>query len=854
MRRPISPDSLLHARAPARGLIPALLALVALAAGLNAAEPKLTAEFQPNPLAPNQTGSLSITVDNGMITNLPQPVLPDGLTLAGRVQKSQEVRSNFGGMSSSSITLEWPVRALREGTFTIPSFVVPVNGKAMNTRELRVEVTSQAQAASPVGPASGQDNGLGDYEPILQMHLTRTEFYQGEVVPITATLFIPRVQELELQRTGLIEVEKPDLAIQRFPQQGEQSLETIGNMRYLALNYRSSLSALKAGRMKVGPAKMEIALGVAVDRRRLSFGFLEMETRKVTVKAPEIQINVLPLPSEGRPASFAGAVGDFTLSASTSTTDIAVGDPVAVDLLIEGTGNFDALEAPKLDSSSGWKTYSAKKYNVDGNDPNTTDLMNRRIGFNQIIVPEKLASEVPPFELSFFNPKTKQYVKLRTNPIPITMRPGSAPPPAQETPAATDAGRTTPPTPAPEADITDILMPVATQPRWSQATVPLMRSPMFLGINAALLMALVAVLGNAFWKRSRERKEVSETSRRAELKRELESAGLKRAEFYQRAAFAIQQICGSITPPEARFIIERFEALNFTGAGSHDEALDPAERAQVTAVIDALKPRRAGLPPPIPSAASIATLLLLSGVPLAGASPQDSYRSAAELLEKKDYAKAATAAEALVNDGSIGPDVFALLGHANYKQGKPGIAAMWYQRARLFPNSAPELRQNLRHISEKTHYLDFQPDDGLRRYGLLFSQNTWTGIAAAGAWLTLFALAGVILNRARWWCVAAMPVGLLIVAAGMLGHAARPGYPDLKNLAFVTKDHAQTHTAATQVSGSVIALPAGSVVRKVEQRGTWTYVEIPQETEPLRGWLPSSQLQDYWPYDPAMLP
>jgi hypothetical protein len=563
---------------------------------------------------------------------------------------------------------------------------------------------------------------------------------------------------------------------------------------------------------------------------------------------------VLPLPKEGRPAGFSGAVGDFTLSATTTATEVSVGDPVAVDLLVEGSGNFDSLDTPKLTDTTGWKTYSAKRYNVDSSDPNTADLMNRRRGFNQIIVPEKVASEVPSFEFSFFSPRTKQYTTLRSKPLPISIKP------AANVPAPAAAGSTitgTLPaapavTPAPEANITDILMPLKPSPTWAVASAPLYRSPIFIAINAFLLLALIGLVAASFWQQEQRRRAQSSGTDRAKLMHELQAVGLTEAEFYRLAARFIHQFGAGSSSADLAAILTKYEALNFAGSRAGTALINEAERTAVLTALNGIKVTRP-TPPPLPS--SVLSVLLLLGLALvANASPQEQYQSAAEAMAKNDFVKATDAARAAVKDGAIGADVFTLLGHAAYKQKQPGLAAMWYQRAQLFPSSAPELRQNLRHIGEKTHFFTFDRNDAFARFGLFFARNTWVLLATFGAWLGLFALVGIVLNIARWWCVAALPVGLLVCGLGLLGHVARPSYDTVKDLAFVTADNAQSHTAATQISGSVIALPAGSVVRKLEVRGNWTYVEIPQEGDSLRGWLPTNQIEDYWPYDPALLP
>lgn len=844
------------------------LLLVATTGALAQQQPAVTAELTPNPLAPNQIATYTITVDGGNPSGVPVLKLPPGWITGGDVSTQNEI-SFVNGVQSISVSFSWRVTCPQEGVFTIPAHEVPVGARNLKSNEVQVEVKAGAAAPAPNGPNQDQNNGLGRLEPILQLHMAKTEFYQGEIVPVSATLYVPR--NLQLRRVGLIEVEKTDLAIQRFPQQAEQSLEVLNGQRYVAYLFRSSLSALKPGRMKVGPSKTELIADMPLPNRGgFPFGFAPMEERKLTVKAVDIPINVLPLPAEGKPPGFSGAVGDFTLSSSANATEVSVGDPVAVDLMIQGQGNFDAIEAPKLSSAAGWKTYPPKRYNVDTGDPNTADLINRRLGFNCILVPEKVMGEIPSFEFSFFSPRTKQYVHLRSQPIPIAIK-GSAAPAA---PAAGVASSGEPAAPAsapvPKAEITDILMPIAAQARFAAPSIPLLSDRRFTLANGALLLAFVALIGSITWQRAEARRKLSADFALQQRWDEVAVGGLSEAEFYSRAVRYAQVVSPASLPDSMQTVMAAYETLNFAGPSAGTQPVDPAKRAEVLAVLKKLTAKPAG-PPPLPGATVSAVLLLglmtVASVAEAAelaevtASPQEQYQAAVKALEKGDFKGAQKMAEALVRSGGISPEVFTLLGHAAYRQKNEGLAAMWYQRAQMFPASAPELRQNLRHIQEANHFLTFERNEWVERVGFWFSRNTWMLMAAVGGWLAVFSIATLALGARAplsGWAIGALVAGAGIAAVCVIGYAVRPGIEDLRPLVFVTSPSAMVHTAATQVSGTVMqVLPAGSVVRSLSTRGNWTYVEIPQgpqEKDTLRGWLPSNQIEPWWPYDASKLP
>ena len=836
------------------------LALFLLGSIAAQAEVKVSVRLSPNPISPNQVTNLTLTVEDGDVQQVPELNLPSPLGLAGAPTTGQQVIFS-NGVQSTVLQVVWPVTSPSAGMFAIPPFQVQVSGKIYNTQPLKLEVREAADTPKPDGP--NHENGLGQYDSILQLQVSKTEFYQGEVVPISATLYVPG--SVQLLRSGLIEVEKTDFAIQRFPQMGEQSLETLGRIRYRGFTYRTTLSALKSGKARIGPAKMDNLVDIPTNNNRGGgfFGFPQVDRKKVTVEAPEIMVTVLPLPAEGRPKGFTGAVGDFTMQATTAMHDVTVGDPVSVDMVVEGQGNFDALDAPKLTDAAGWKVYPARRYNVDTSDPNTVDLMNRRIGFATILVPEKVMAAVPAFEFSFFSPRTKKYTTLRSQAIPLNVKPSDKVAPPVLAPVASAPGITSPVTnPVPEPDITDILVRLPLQPHWAMASVPLLADNRFTRANFLLFACFVVLVGGTMFKRWQQRRAHSSDHERRSLWRQLEVGGLSEAEFHRRAAHYLHYVAGDKDLPEAaRELLAKYEALNFAGPQAGSAPVSAADRAKALAVLKQLKP--AVLSTASPLAASTA-LLLLASLAQAGqaadlTTAQNRYQAAAQALEKNDFTTARNLAESLVQEGRIAPELFLLLGHATYKLKEPGTAAIWYQRAALFPGHGPELRQNLRHLSERYPFFSFRQNELLRAIGFQASRNTWAVIATVSAWLAAFSVALLALGARpplRAWVIGALTLSLLGFALGALGWSMRPEYRALKDLAFVSAPDAMAHTAAAQISGHVILVPPGSTVRKLEERGTWSYVEIPQSRaeDNLHGWLPTADLVPVWPYEPALLP
>lgn len=834
-----------------------ILAATLLVCG-SASAATVRAYIQPEKAQTGQVVTYVIAIQNGTVQSLPQLRLPSQVQMNSGVSSSQNIEIR-GNQRVFATQLAWGVAATEPGEFVIPPQEVLVNGEILKTNEVRLTVTE-----APATPGAGNPDDANT--PLFQIEVGKTEFYQGEVVPISASLFVPR--SVMLRRVGLIQVDKTDFAITRFPQQADQTETVINGIGYIVITYRSVLSALQAGELKVGPASCELLYEVYEEdsggiRRSLPFGMImgNTETRKMVIKSQEVKVNVLPLPTEGKPANFTGAVGDFNISATATPDELSVGDPLAVDVTINGSGSFDAIEAPALVPPDGWKAYPPRRYNVDGPmNPNLPPDTQSTIGFSMVFVPEKVLPELPPFELSYFSPTQGKYVAARTPPIPLRIKPGTLA-------AATAGGQSgtgdMPAPPAvqqPKANLSDILMTVPASARWLDTTIastaPLTASTRFWALQSVPAALVIFATLFASWRRRRERAASGLRGELRQLWSDLEQPDLGDRDFLQRAAHFIHRShAGREVRDEALLeILRKYEDQSFTAAPAAP-GLEGGERGRILQVLSPLMKQVALI---------IVALCLCTTAGMAAdeTSLDDIYRRACEALEKGKFTEAQYLGESLTKKDppALSAAVFSLIGHARYRQDDPGRAALWYQRAELLEPANPEIRQNLRHLDEKTRFFRFRQDSPLAEWSLLLSRNTWIIAASVGVWVVLLALFWFILSsnakrRGGILGVILIILGFLLFLPAAAFAAIRPE-PDarVKDVMVVTAKDVSAFTAATITSGSVIDLPPGSQVRLLGKRGAWTYVEIPASGGLLRGWIETPVYTPLWPWEPELLP
>lgn len=132
-------------------------------------------------------------------------------------------------------------------------------------------------------------------------------------------------------------------------------------------------------------------------------------------------IRVKPLPA-GAPASFHGAVGNLDMQAWISKSETLTDEPVTLTIKIRGEGNLDLINTPKLSlpvelESYEPKVYSDVKAGFDG--------ITGAVTFEYYLQPRKTRLYVlKPFEFTFFNPTTGQYVTERSGEFFLNVRQG----------------------------------------------------------------------------------------------------------------------------------------------------------------------------------------------------------------------------------------------------------------------------------------------------------------------------------------------------------------------------------------------------------------------------------------------
>jgi hypothetical protein len=188
----------------------------------------------------------------------------------------------------------------------------------------------------------------------------------------------------------------------------------VDGRRFDLLTATLRWTALAPGRSLVAPVELRYAFA-----ERFVEDFLRgrepVDRQEATIASPAASLTVVPLPPLP-PAGFCGAVGEFTLQASTTASAATVGSSVPLRLEVRGAGNLERMAPLPPPSLPGFHVQGVTSAMVAGARVFTLDLLPLRAG----------TTEVPPVPFVAFSPRERRYVTLASAPVPLAVSPTPA--------------------------------------------------------------------------------------------------------------------------------------------------------------------------------------------------------------------------------------------------------------------------------------------------------------------------------------------------------------------------------------------------------------------------------------------
>ncbi|GHA23521.1 hypothetical protein GCM10007103_00700 [Salinimicrobium marinum] len=335
---------------------------------------------------------------------------------------NQSVSNSWiNGKRSYSKTYSYFLAPTKRGNFTIGQAEITIEGKTYKTVPIDVEVTAAVDQ-----PTDGNNaEVIADEKLHLVAEISNTNPYLNEPITVVYKLYVG-------QQTGVSNWRQIDNP--KFSDFWNQEIQ-IGRMqpreeqfrgepyRYVELK-KVVLYPQKTGELNIEPLTLSVAVDVPTQRRDI-FGGRIYTTIDKTVAAGNRTINVKPLPAEGRPANFTGAVGkNLNFKVTADKTALAATESLEAKVHVSGNGNLKLFDLPSLNVPSSMEIYEPEyAENVQTN----LNGMQGSISNTYTLVPQQKGKyPIPEMSFSYFDLNSETYRTLTSEEILIDVESGPA--------------------------------------------------------------------------------------------------------------------------------------------------------------------------------------------------------------------------------------------------------------------------------------------------------------------------------------------------------------------------------------------------------------------------------------------
>lgn len=372
--------------------------------------------------------TLTITVYDEPDVETPELPEIDGFMQLGEATPSRRSFTqiiNGRRSSSDQTTFTYRLVPQRTGTLTIPVMHFDVAGQMVQTEAVDIKVQE------------AQNDGLMSAEILAAVDTA----YVGEPVELTLRISIKPYRDENYRITlsdqnmwsllgisesqwGAFQPAIQDL-IDRRRRPNAQTIRSSsdGEVRY-QYDIKQVYYPERAGALDVG--NIVLVTQYPIELRRDFFGSLGVERSRPVTATPTLpNLTVKPLPEQGKPAMFTGAVGKFSMNVDVKPDDVAVGEPITLSLTLTDTtrsgAQLELLKPPVLHEIDAL----TKDFRVH-EEPLAGSVSGNRKTFTQTIrALNENVTQVPSIPFVFFDPRKDEYVTLHSEPIPIHVRPAS---------------------------------------------------------------------------------------------------------------------------------------------------------------------------------------------------------------------------------------------------------------------------------------------------------------------------------------------------------------------------------------------------------------------------------------------
>ena len=370
---------------------------------------------------------LEVVVDNAP-DSIGAPEV-DGLEKFSRINSLSMTRATItNGVVSKKRIFQYTIKAAKPGKYILGPALLDVDGDSYRSDQVDIEVSLQSSTENVKDEK--KKRGV-----IVEASVDKGNLFVGEqaLFKIKAYYFggakIDGISEPDFQKFSATKLEGP---FKRREKRGDEVREYF--------EWRSLIFPKEFGEIVIPAITIQYAVEERDDRSRGLWGFVGLSHSYALKKhaySNAIKINSSLLPNNKNEIK---AIGHFrSFSADVDRKKGQEGEGIILSLTLEGEGNFEMLEYPKLRLPSTLKAYESSHDIVNL----SNSLTDRAKKFSYVVQGVKPGTwEIPRQSFLYFDTGSKSYKKIKTNPIMLTIEALASVPVKEKNPDSKDLPQT----------------------------------------------------------------------------------------------------------------------------------------------------------------------------------------------------------------------------------------------------------------------------------------------------------------------------------------------------------------------------------------------------------------------------
>jgi hypothetical protein len=359
--------------------------------------------------------SIKLSIKVGGVRNPPKPELPLLLDFTvrslGTSSSTQIINSNM----KISTTYNYLLIPKKEGNFKISSIPIKLSGTIYKSNPITLIIKNLSNTKSKAIREVYTETSISKKNPYINEQIVYTFKLFRKKETRNLNLSMP-YDENFFQKEALGKAKRYSIV--------------INGIEYDVDEVSIGLFPLKTGKATVPPSMMELDL---INRSQLNrqrdpfarffddsfFSGITKSNHKILSTRP-IEVNIYPLPKEGKPSSFKNLVGKIHITATIGKKILEAGDTTTLTITVSGTGNIMNASITSLNTGNDFKVYPDQpifKKSIHGNQVGGEKI------FKFALVPLATGQKtIPSITLNYFDPEEKKYKEISTSPINIKIK------------------------------------------------------------------------------------------------------------------------------------------------------------------------------------------------------------------------------------------------------------------------------------------------------------------------------------------------------------------------------------------------------------------------------------------------